>query len=130
MEKFIEECKKVGALSLMDTLNVQDPVEVLKQLKVKPDIVELHRAIDVEQVQESEWGNIREIKEICDNKVLVAVAGGIRVDKVQKALDAGADILVVGRAITAAKDVTGAARAFLQRMGVEEVDQFRIMTDF
>jgi bifunctional enzyme Fae/Hps len=130
MEKFIEECKKVGALSLMDTLNVPDPVEVLKKLKVKPDIVELHRAIDVEQTQESEWGNIQEIKRVCDNKVLVAVAGGIRVNKVPEALRAGADILVVGRAITAAKDVTGAARAFLQKMGVEEVDQFRIMTDF
>ncbi len=130
MEKFIEECKKVGALSLMDTLNVQDPVAVLEKLTVKPNIVELHRAIDVEQAQESAWGDIGEIRRVCGNNVLVAVAGGIRVDKVEKALDAGADILVVGRAITAAKDVNGAARAFLQRMGVEEVDQFRVMTDF
>jgi bifunctional enzyme Fae/Hps len=130
MEKFIEECKKVGALSLMDTLNVPDPVEVIKKLKEKPDIVELHRAIDVEQTEEAQWGNIDEIKKICNNKVLVAVAGGIKVNKVEDALKSGADILVVGRAITAAKDVTGAARAFLQKMGVEEVDQFRIMTDF
>jgi bifunctional enzyme Fae/Hps len=130
MEKFIEECKKVGALSLMDTLNVQDPVAVLEKLSVKPDIVELHRAIDVEQAQESAWGDIGEIRRVCGNNVLVAVAGGIRVDKVETALEAGADILVVGRAITAAKDVSGAARAFLQRMGVEEVDQFRVMTDF
>ena len=132
MEKFIEECKKVGALSLMDTLNVHEPLEVLKKLPVKPDIIELHRAIDVEQVQnlESEWGDIKEIKQVCENKILVAVAGGIRTDKVEKAINAGADILVVGRAITVAKDVNGAARAFLQKMGVEEVDQFRIMTDF
>ena len=129
-EKFIEECKKVGALSLMDTLNVPNPVKVLKKLKVTPDIVELHRAIDVEQVKGSEWRNIGAVRKVCGNNVLVAVAGGIRVDKVEKALKAGADILVVGRAITAAKDVTGAARAFLQRMGVEEVDQFRVMTDF
>ena len=132
MEKFIEECKKVGALSLMDTLNVQEPLEVLKKLPVKPDIIELHRAIDVEQIRslENEWGDIKEIKQVCENKILVAVAGGVRVDKVEKALNAGADILVVGRAITVAKDVNGAARAFLQKMGVEEVDQFRVMTDF
>lgn len=61
---------------------------------------------------------------------MIAVAGGIRVSNVKNALKAGADIIVVGRAITAAKDVTGAARAFLQEMGVEEVDQFRVMTDF
>ena len=129
-EKFIEECQKVGALSLIDMLNVSDPVELLKKLKVKPDIVELHRAIDVEHTEEAKWGNIGEIRKVCNNKVLVGVAGGIRLNKVKEALKSGADILVVGREITAAKDVAGAARAFLKEMGVEEVDQFRIMTDF
>ncbi|MCP8316671.1 MAG: bifunctional 5,6,7,8-tetrahydromethanopterin hydro-lyase/3-hexulose-6-phosphate synthase [archaeon] len=128
MEKFMEECKKIGALSLMDTINVQNPVEIIKKLKIKPNILELHRAIDVEN-EEFAWGNIKEIREVCGN-VLGAVAGGIRVSNVENALKAGADIIVVGRAITASKDVTGAARAFLQEMGVEEVDQFRVMTDF
>ena len=128
IEKFIEECKKVGVLSLMDTLNMQNPVDVLRKLKVKPDIVEIHRAIDAED-EAYAWGNIKEIREVC-GKVLIAVAGGIRLNTVEAALRAGADIIVVGRAITGAKDVTGAARAFLQKMGVEEVDQFRVMTDF
>lgn len=128
IERFIDECKKIGVLSLMDTINVPNPVEVLKKLKVKPDIVEIHRAIDVED-EAYAWGNIKEIREVC-GKVLIAVAGGIRLNNVEAALKAGADIIVVGRAITAAKDVTGAARAFLQKMGVEEVDQFRVMTDF
>ncbi|MEM3386843.1 MAG: bifunctional 5,6,7,8-tetrahydromethanopterin hydro-lyase/3-hexulose-6-phosphate synthase [Nitrososphaerales archaeon] len=128
IERFIDECKKIGTLSLMDTINVPNPIEVLKKLKVKPDIVEIHRAIDVED-EAYAWGNIKEIREVC-GKVLIAVAGGIRLESVEAALKAGADILVVGRAITAAKDVTGAARAFLQKMGVEEVDQFRVMTDF
>lgn len=128
IERFIDECRKIGALSLMDTINVSNPVEVLKKLKTKPDIVEIHRAIDVED-EAYAWGNIKEIREVC-GKVLVAVAGGIRLNNVESALKAGADILVVGRAITAAKDVAGAARAFLQKMGAEEVDQFRVMTDF
>ncbi|MEM2883957.1 MAG: bifunctional 5,6,7,8-tetrahydromethanopterin hydro-lyase/3-hexulose-6-phosphate synthase [Nitrososphaerales archaeon] len=128
IERFIDECKKIGTLSLMDTINVPNPIEVLKKLKVKPDIVEIHRAIDIED-EAYAWGNIKEIREVC-GKVLIAVAGGIRLESVEAALKAGADILVVGRAITAAKDVTGAARAFLQKMGVEEVDQFRVMTDF
>ncbi len=128
IERFIDECKKIGALSLIDTLNVSNPVDVLKKLKTKPDIVEIHRAIDIEE-EAYAWGSIREIREVC-GKVLIAVAGGIRLNSVEAALKAGADILVVGRAITASKDVAGAARAFLQRMGVEEVDQFRVMTDF
>ena len=129
MEKFITECKKIGILSLMDTLNVADPKTILKKLRVKPDIVELHRAIDVERTKRAEWGDIRGIRKIC-GKVLVGVAGGIRPDTVDRALKAGADIIVVGRAITCAKDVAGATRAFLQKLRAEEVDQFRIMTDF
>ncbi|MGB4507559.1 MAG: bifunctional formaldehyde-activating protein/3-hexulose-6-phosphate synthase, partial [Candidatus Methanoculleus thermohydrogenotrophicum] len=46
------------------------------------------------------------------------------------ALRAGADILVVGRAITASKNIRNAAEEFLQEMNTEEIDQFRIMTDF
>lgn len=130
IENFIKECQKIGVYSLMDTINVPDAVKVINSLEVKPDIVEMHRAIDVEEAQESAWGNIEEVRKACGENSLIAVAGGIRVDKVETALNAGADILVVGRAITGAKDVTGAARAFLQKMGVSEVDQFRVMTDF
>ncbi|MBI4362580.1 MAG: orotidine 5'-phosphate decarboxylase, partial [Euryarchaeota archaeon] len=133
IEKFIEECKKVGAYSMIDMLNVPDPLTLLQKLKVKPNIVELHRGIDTEASGAKrglEWGNIPQMKKACGGKLLVGVAGGIRVDKVPQALESGADILVVGRAITNAKDVTGAARAFLQAMKLEELDQFRVMTDF
>jgi len=130
IEKFIEECKKVGSFSLIDMLNVPDPLELLTKLSVKPDIVELHRAIDVEGAKKFEWGNIGEMKKLCGNRLVVAVAGGIRPDNVEQAIGAGADTIVVGRAITGAKDVAGAARAFLQKMKVEEIDQFRVMTDF
>lgn len=130
MKKFMEECEKLGILSLMDTLNVSDPNDLLKKLEVKPDIVALHRAIDVEEEERAKWGNIEKIKEICGDETLVGVAGGIRTDTVDEALEAGADVIVVGRAITGAKDVTASARAFLQKLGAEEVDQFRVMTDF
>jgi len=43
---------------------------------------------------------------------------------------AGADILVVGRAITASKDIGHAAEEFLDKLNKEEIDQFRVMTDF
>lgn len=119
-EEFIEECREVGAFALLDTINLHDPVEVINQLKVKPDIVEIHRAIDLELTDEGyQWGNIEEIRKACGGDALVAVAGGIKVPKVKEAQASGADILVVGRAITCAKDVNGAAKAFLREMGVE-----------
>ncbi|QYZ78596.1 bifunctional 5,6,7,8-tetrahydromethanopterin hydro-lyase/3-hexulose-6-phosphate synthase [Methanofollis formosanus] len=129
IEKAIEETKKTGIYSVIDMLNVADPVALIKELKVKPDIVELHRAIDTEG-DEYSWGNIPAIKEAAGGKLLVATAGGVRQHVVRKALDSGADILVVGRAITASKDIGHAADEFIERMDNPEIDQFRIMTDF
>ena len=56
--------------------------------------------------------------------------GGIRVDVVKDALKAGADILVVGRAITASKDIEHATDEFLNPLNREESGRGRVMTDF
>jgi bifunctional enzyme Fae/Hps len=129
IEKAITEAKKVGIYSIIDMLNVSNPAKVIQNLKYKPDIVELHRAIDVEETAHA-WGDIPAIKKAAGGKLLVATAGGIRTNVVKDALKAGADILVVGRAITASKDVSHAADEFLEQLDREEIDQFRIMTDF
>ncbi len=129
IEKAITEARKTGIYSVIDMLNVEDPVSLIASLKVKPDIVELHRAIDAEHTSHA-WGNIGDLKKAAGGKLLVATAGGIRVPVVKEALKTGADILVVGRAITASKDVRHAAEEFLEQLNKEEIDQFRIMTDF
>ena len=129
LEKAIAEAKKTGIYSVIDMLNVPDPVKVIKILKVKPDIVELHRAIDAEDTAHA-WGNIPALKKAAGGRLLVATAGGIRVDVVKDAVKAGADIIVVGRAITASKDIHTAADLFLEQLNREEIDQFRVMTDF
>ncbi len=129
LEKAIAETKKTGIYSVIDMLNVDDPVKVIKSLAIKPDVVELHRAIDAEGSAHA-WGNIAALKKAAGGKLLVATAGGIRVNVVKDALKSGADILVVGRAITASKDVHSAAEMFLEELNKEEIDQFRVMTDF
>ncbi len=129
IEKAITEAKKIGIYSIVDMLNVPSPAKLIASLKVKPDIVELHRAIDVEESAHA-WGDIPAIKKAAGGKLLVATAGGIRVDVVKDALKAGADILVVGRAITASKDIGHAADEFLDQLNRDEIDQFRVMTDF
>ena len=129
LEKAIAEARKVGIYSVVDMLNVQNPAKVIEKLKVKPDIVELHRAIDTEDVAHA-WGDITAIKKAAGGKLLVATAGGVRVNVVKDALKAGADILVVGRAITASKDIKHAADEFIDKLDKEEIDQFRVMTDF
>jgi bifunctional enzyme Fae/Hps len=132
IEKAIKEAKKTGIYAYIDMLNVNDPVKLLKELSVKPDVIELHRAIDAEDSAHA-WGSIPEMKKI-HPKLLVAVAGGIGkleegAARVTDATDAGADIMVVGRAITKAKDVRSVAEIFLEEMHKAEIDQYRVMTD-
>ena len=132
IEKFILEAKKTGIYSVIDMLNVEDPVALVKDLASRgatPGIVELHRAIDDEGT-EYNWGNIAAIKEAAGGNLLVATAGGIRQHVVKTALKSGADILVVGRAITASKNIKNAAEQFIEELNCEEIDQFRVMTDF
>lgn len=128
LNKAIEEAHKTSIYAIMDTLNQPDPVSVLKQLDELPDVVELHRAIDVEETAHA-WGSIGDMKAL-SSRMLIAVAGGIRAETIPDALKAGADILVVGRAITNAKDVRQAAELFIDSLNKPEIDQFRVMTDF
>jgi len=127
--KGIREAEKTGILSYVDMMNVEDPLKRLEEIKkagVLPNVVELHRAIDSEE-SEPPWMLAGKIKE--NYRVLIAVAGGIRPENVEEVINAGADIVVVGRAVTKAKDVEGAVRRFMRYMK-PDTDQFRIMTDF
>jgi len=137
IEKAIHEAQKQGIYSILDMMNVENFVDKLRGLKYKPDIVLLHRNVDLETLRAergeelgemSEWGNIREIKEILGPRGLVAVAGGITPSKMQEALDSGADIIVVGRYIIGSRDVRRAAEDFLEHMP-QDPDTMRLPLD-
>ncbi len=129
IDKFIHEAKRLGIYAVMDLMNVEDPVEKLQSLKQLPDIVILHRAIDVEKTGKTRWDVIKDMREIFqDKKFLVAVAGGITPETAPEALTNGADIIIVGRYITQSKDVERAVREFLKstRDMAEDIDLFRV----
>jgi bifunctional enzyme Fae/Hps len=127
IDEFVYETKRLGIYSFVDMMEVQDPVAKLKALERPPDGVILHRAIDVEQRGgEPRWGYIGEIREAFKEKrVLMAVAGGIRPNTARIALDAGADILIVGRYITQSKDVERSVEEFLPFLQ-GDIDLFRV----
>jgi bifunctional enzyme Fae/Hps len=123
IQKAIQEAAKQGIYSILDMMNVDNFVDKLKKLKYKPDILLLHRNVDLETYQAekgekleevSEWGNIAQIKKIIGEDKLVAVAGGITPDKVDHALASGANIIVVGRYIIGSRDARRAADDFLK----------------
>ncbi len=134
IEKAIHECSKQGIYSIVDMMNVEDIPEKLDELSQKPDIVLLHRNIDTETMvdddseQQSEWGNIKEIKSKLGKRGLIAVAGGITPDKVDVARENGADIIIVGRYIIGSSDVRGASEDFLQYFP-QDSDTMRLALD-
>jgi len=118
LDKFIYEAHRLGIYAFIDTLNVSDPIKVLKSLRDLPDVVVLHRAIDTEKIKSDKkggwWGDIRGIKrEFKDKRLLIGVAGGIEPNTAVYALNEGADIIIVGRDITQSKDVERSTRRYL-----------------
>ncbi|MHA1579876.1 MAG: bifunctional 5,6,7,8-tetrahydromethanopterin hydro-lyase/3-hexulose-6-phosphate synthase [Candidatus Freyarchaeota archaeon] len=133
IDRFIYEANRLGIYAIIDFMEVKDPIEKLKSLKKLPDVVIIHRAIDVEATGEKpKWHLIKEINEAFKgHKMLFAVAGGIRPDTAVEALKAGADILIVGRYITQSKDIERSAREFIEILAREvpkepgDIDLFR-----
>ena len=130
IDEFLHEAQRLGIYGVVDTMNIDNPIAKLKSLKNFPDVVILHRPIDVEKSgKQHAWAMIKEIKQTFkDKKFLVAVAGGITPQNVQEALSFGADIIIVGRYITQCRDVERATRDFLDSAAVmrEDIDQFRV----
>ncbi|TFG02799.1 MAG: bifunctional 5,6,7,8-tetrahydromethanopterin hydro-lyase/3-hexulose-6-phosphate synthase [Promethearchaeota archaeon] len=145
LDKFILEAQRLGIHAFVDTMEVQDPIAKLSSLKQIPDVVILHRAIDVEQsvegdqspdaAQKARWALVPKIKELYKehkkasgrDRVLVAVAGGIEPNSAIFALKQHADILIVGRFIASAKDIKFAMRRILQTLpGYQDIDLKRI----
>ncbi|MBR2558559.1 MAG: orotidine 5'-phosphate decarboxylase, partial [Methanobrevibacter sp.] len=75
----------------------------------------------------TEWGNIKEIKDILGGG-LVAVAGGIRPSNVEEAIEKGANIIIAGRYIIGSRDVRRAAQDFLEHFDPDP-DNMRLAMD-
>lgn len=126
LDKFIHEAKRLSIYAFVDMMDVKNPLETLRSLDGPPDVVVIHRGIDEEHGGLTRWELIREIKSaFAEKKILVAVAGGIDPSTAPRAVESGADILIVGRYITQSKDIERAARDFLELLGVD-MDLYRV----
>ena len=112
IESAIDESILRGTDLILDLMNVKDPLDVLNKLSKKPDVLLFHRGIDQEQQEEHPWDLIKEIRDEYP-QTLIAVAGGLDLEKSQKALENGADIIIIGRAITQSSDVLKSINQFL-----------------
>jgi len=92
---FIQTCKEVGMLSVIDMINTPNPLKSLWAANIVPDIVVIHRGRD----EESSFGELLQYKNISKIKgkwdTLVGAAGGIDQKEMESASFNGADIVVV-----------------------------------
>ena len=107
----IGEGRKRGIAVAVDIINV--PVEKWKEIdSLGPDYIILHVGIDQQQRGVSLFALLKKLKV----KSKIMVAGGITAGNVQDAVKAGAEVVIVGGAITKAKDPAKAAKEIKEAM--------------
>jgi bifunctional enzyme Fae/Hps len=118
IDLFIEECKKHSIDSMVDMMNVENPLFVLKKLKNLPDAVILHRGVDETEFSREKQIPYYQIKQIKGNfDVLIAVAGGDDIREIQRAFFNDADIVVVWKNFyQATTDTAQLAQEFLKEV--------------
>ncbi len=96
LNAFIAQCQELNLDSMIDMMNVDFPLAVLRKLKTQPDVVILHRGVDEERDNKQKMLPLHEIRRIKGSyDTLIAVAGGDTSKEIQSALFNDADIVVV-----------------------------------
>lgn len=118
IDLFIKECRRFGLDSMIDMMNVESPLLVLKKLKKPPDVVILHRGVDETEFSKEKQIPYYQIKQIKGNfGCLVAVAGGDTIREVQRAIFNDADIVIVWKEFYQSTGQTGQlAQDFLKEI--------------
>jgi len=116
LNSFIETCNKLQIDSMVDMMNVEMPVKILRRLKKLPNVVILHRGVDEETFNKDKpipYLQINKIKSTYDT--LISIAGGDTIREVQRATFNGANIVVVWKEFYQATAQTAQlAQDFLQ----------------
>lgn len=119
IEECVEAGRNYGIKILVDLLGCTDPVERAAWCEsIGADAVNVHCPID-EQVRGGDpFEMLRAVRAAVS--IPVTVAGGITAKTAPEAVAAGADVIIVGGAITKAQDAEAAARGLVEaiRTGV------------
>lgn len=118
VNSFIAECRKEGIDSMVDMMNVEHPIKVMRQYVRPPDVVILHRGVDEEKFNKNKPIPYIQIRKIRSSyNVMIAIAGGDTIREVQRAIFNDANIVVVWKEFYTATGSTGnLAEEFLQQI--------------
>lgn len=105
----IKAAQKYGTKIMVDLIGVKDKTKRAKQLeKIGIDYLCLHIGIDEQMTGKKPIDYLKEITK--NTNIPVAVAGGINSETTADLVKAGASIIIVGGAITKAKNITKATQ--------------------
>ena len=105
----IEAGRNYGIRVAVDLVRVADPVERARQLEeIGVDQIIYHTGIDEQMTGKPPFELLSEI--VAAVAIPVAVAGGINTETAAEAITHGAQIIIVGGAITKARDAVAATR--------------------
>ena len=106
----IAAARKFKAEAQIDLINVPDKAQCAREAaKAGAQIIGVHTGIDAQAAGQTPFSDLESLLDLGLN-VRVSVAGGIKPETVQQVVNAGADIVVVGGAITGAASPAEAAR--------------------
>lgn len=91
---FIEHCRKLNMLSMIDLIGVDEPLDVFRPLRRPPDIAVIHRGRDEEATKGKviRYRQVNRIRSKYDS--LISAAGGVDLREARSAIFNGANIVV------------------------------------
>lgn len=96
IDSFIATCAEYNMDSMIDMMNVEYPIGILRKLKKLPNVVMLHRGVDEEKFNKEKMLPLHEIRRIKGAyNLMISIAGGDTIREVQHAIFNDADIVVV-----------------------------------
>jgi len=115
LNAFIESCHANQLDSMIDMMNIEYPLAVINQLKIKPDVIILHRGVDEERLNKEKQIPLYEIRRIKSQyPIMISIAGGDTVREAQRAIFNDADIVVVWKSFFQnSNDTVELAKKFL-----------------
>jgi bifunctional enzyme Fae/Hps len=119
---FVTACRQHNLISMIDMLGVDDPLAVMRPLRLPPDVVVLHRGRDEESTRGKviQYRHVNRIRSKYD--VIIAAAGGVDLREARSAIFNGANLIVANlvrpedgwQGIPTNSDVAAMARQFLE----------------
>ncbi len=121
LDLFIDRCSRLGMISMIDMLGVDDPLKVMMRLTTPPDVMVLHKGRDEENTRGKliQYRHVNRVRSKFD--VLISAAGGVGIKEARSAIFNGANIVVANlvspsdpwKGISTDTDVAAMAKEFL-----------------